>query len=326
MRYRLITYSVVAAVVLGVVSLLWVPMPAAQYGEPGAAAKKAIPRTADGHPDLNGFWLEPTGPGLAFYGKNEVGDAGLTVRAPDGSLFYNHASAAEIGVQRPTGNQPQAAAPRSESELYPPYKPEWMAKVKATKENSMGNLNPDDPMLVCKPLGVPRMGIGSGLHVVQNPQSIAFLYEKAPGLVYRIIYMDGRPHPENVDTSHLGHSVGRWEGDTLVIDTVGLNDDTLLAEIERGGPTVGVMFLHSDQEHVVERITHDGDGLIYQATVEDPVAFTKPWVMRPRRVSRAAKEDFIMPQMCIELDREHILFKNTPGFVNTLEGLTSRGN
>jgi len=306
MKSRLVTYSLVAAVVLGAVSLFLVSMPAAQNGAPGAAAKKAIPRTADGHPDLNGFWLEP-GIGAPFYGDEKVGDVSLLVRAPDGSKFYNHVTAAEIGVQRQAGNQPQAAAPRAESELYPPYKPEWMAKVKATAENSLGNLNPDDPALVCKPLGVPRMGISSGLYVVQNPQSIAFLYEKSPGLVYRIIYMDGRPHPENVDTSHLGHSIGRWEGDTLVVDVVGLNEDTMLGDVARSGPALGMLLLHSDKLHVVERWSRKGDDLFYQATIEDPVALTKPWVIKPISTSIAAKGDFIRPQWCLTLDTGHLV-------------------
>jgi hypothetical protein len=313
MSNRLVRYGGLTLVLgLGLLSFVWVSMRAQNQG--------GIPRTPDGRPDLNGFWLEP-GIGGAFYGDGKVGDASLTVKAPDGSVFYNHVTPAEIGVKRETASQVGSQGPRTLDQILPPYKPEWREKVVKTAEHALGNLHPDDPGLVCKPYGISRGWLGNGLQVVQNPQQIAFLYEKSPGLLFRLVYMDGRPHPENVDSSHLGHSVGRWEGDTLVIDTVGLNDDTILAEIERGGPAVGMMLLHSDQLHTVERIRREGDFLYYDLTVEDPVAFTKPWVMPTKRVHRGAKEDYIMPQMCLELDREHILFKNTPGHVNPLEGL-----
>ena len=61
-----------------------------------------------------------------------------------------------------------------------------------------------------------------------NPAGIAVMYENSPGPVYRVIYTDGRQHPKDLDTSYMGNSIGHWEGDTLVIDTVGLNDETWL--------------------------------------------------------------------------------------------------
>lgn len=134
-------------------------------------------------------------------------------------------------------------------------------------------------MFACKPLGVPRGAVGT-MQVVQTPQVTAFLYELQPGPVFRLIYTDGRAHPkpDDLDTSFLGDSIGHWEGDTLVVDTIGLNDETWL-----GGGFAGPKYarIHSDQEHVIERWTRDGDTLTYEATVEDPVMLTKPWVITP---------------------------------------------
>ena len=72
--------------------------------------------------------------------------------------------------------------------------------------------------------------------------------------MYRIIYMDGREHPKDLDTSYMGNSIGHWEGDTLVIDTIGLNDETWLGRNK-------YQEIHSDKEHVVERWTRTSDVL-----------------------------------------------------------------
>ncbi len=138
------------------------------------------------------------------------------------------------------------------------------------------------------------------MHIVQSPTAIAILYEKNPGTTFRLIYTDGRPHPEGLDTSHMGHSIGHWEGDTLVVDVAGLNDEMWLGG-GHGGPRYAAM--HSDQEHVIERWTREGDVITYEATVEDPVMFTKPWLIRPRRISLSTGgNDYLMPAMCSAFD------------------------
>jgi hypothetical protein len=122
--------------------------------------------------------------------------------------------------------------------------------------------------------------------------------------------MDGRGHPDDFDPSYVGHSIGHWEGDTLVVDVVGLNDDTWL-----GSGTVGPKYamMHSDKMHVVERWTRTGNVVTYEATVDDPVMFTKPWVMTPRQTQLAAPDDYIRPTMCIPFDKTHLVDKeNVP--------------
>jgi hypothetical protein len=157
----------------------------------------------------------------------------------------------------------------------------------------------------CRPLGVPRAGV-NGIHVVQTPQVVAILYEAAPYSTFRLIYTDGRPHPKDLDTSFWGDSIGHWEGGTLVVDVVGLTDETWLG----GGGAVGrAMYtsVHSDKEHVVEKWTRTGDVMLYEATVEDPVALAKPWVITPRRVKHAGADEALVESICTANFKEHFV-------------------
>ena len=86
---------------------------------------------------------------------------------------------------------------------------------------------------------------------------------------FRIIYMDGQPHPKDLQPSYFGHSVGHWEGDTLVIDTVGFNERTWMSRDA---------IPHTEQLHLVERLTRtDFATLKYEVTFDDPGAYTAPW-------------------------------------------------
>jgi hypothetical protein len=107
--------------------------------------------------------------------------------------------------------------------------------------------------------------------------------------------MNGK-HPEDLETSHMGHSVGHWEGDTLVVDVAGLNDDTWLGG---GQGTANLSTIHSDQLHVIERWTRNGDVITYNATVEDPVMFTRPWVIEPRTARLAPPGDYMQAMPCL---------------------------
>jgi hypothetical protein len=307
MKNRFVSYCVVAGLVLGG-GLLW-SCAGPQEGTPqGATPQEATPRTAWDTPDFSGFWYIRTGPGGAFYGAEgrEFGDFGTLIELPDGSKFYNHVGAGEV---RSEANDRQQDSPRREptlDELLPPYKPEWRERVIASAARSMGNVHADDPSLRCVPDGLPRTPFGEGTQIVHGRDSIAVLFEEAQGPFWRIIYLDGRAHPENYDSSPYGHSVGRWEGDTLVIETVGLSDETWLEGVARGGPTEGMALFHSDQMRVVERWTRQGSELLWEATVHDPEALTKPWVMDPIRKPLGAKGDYIMPHGCDARDAQHV--------------------
>jgi len=117
----------------------------------------------------------------------------------------------------------------------------------------------------CLPLIPPNsFGVPYEFQFIQNKDYLVILHE-SPGL-FRIIPLDGEPHTVDPDPSWLGDSVGRWEGDTLVIDTIGFNDKT-----EING------FRHSEDLHLVERLTRVPEGVEYELTVEDANVFAAPW-------------------------------------------------
>jgi hypothetical protein len=262
-----------------------------------SADDKTTPRTPDGHPDFSGFWDDQEG------GGNNLG-----ARVGDGSVLF------DLGgnpAGAPLANQvrtPAGAERTDGATLNPSYKPEFAVKVKEIADQTYGPSTALDPQYNCTPLGVPRSMFRGGLYgatqIVQTPQLIAILFESSQGMVYRLIYMDGRGHPKDLDTSFMGDSVGHWEGDALVVDVVGLNDETWLGG-GQGAPPLAL--IHSDKEHVVERYTRDGDYITYQAVVEDPVMFTKPWVTIPRRSHHAGADDALLESTCVPNDKAHII-------------------
>jgi hypothetical protein len=128
---------------------------------------------------------------------------------------------------------------------------------------------------------------------------VAILFEYQT--IWRVIYLDGRSHPPDIAdyADFMGHSVGRWEGNALVVETVGLNGRTWL-------DTAG--HEHSDKLRVLERFEKDGDSIKWTATFDDPVFFTKPWSIT-RTFSRGKPGDRVMPYTCTENNRdvEHLL-------------------
>src|SRR6185503_2934357 len=137
----------------------------------------------------------------------------------------------------------------------------WALKVTLERESK------DDPEALCLPTGVPRQA-PYPWRILQTPMHIFFLFE---GNIhsYRQIFMDGRPHPKDPDPTWYGHSVGRFEGDTLVIDTVGFNDKFWFDFA--GHP-------HTEKLHTIERYRRPEFGkLLYEVTIDDPGAYTKPF-------------------------------------------------
>ena len=157
---------------------------------------------------------------------------------------------------------------------YPPYNAQWEARyVKKLAENAQGL--PTDPTASCRPGGMPRiMTTPYPMEFVIQPDRVVILHEISSQV--RRIYTDGRKHPapDDLDPTYMGHSIGHWEGDTLVVDTVGVKGDTVYDV--SAAP-------HSDKVHEVERIRRISPTQIEDVmTIEDPVAFTKPWVVTRR--------------------------------------------
>jgi hypothetical protein len=137
---------------------------------------------------------------------------------------------------------------------------------------SRADLHP--PLVRCKPAGGPGFFNAPGFEIVDAPEERRiYLLNIAGPHSWRVIYMDGRPHPagQALQPSFFGHSTGRWDGDTLVVDTVGFNEKQWLAG----------SFPTTDRLHLIERISRPNlRTLIYEATVDDPGAYTAPWTIR----------------------------------------------
>jgi hypothetical protein len=150
----------------------------------------------------------------------------------------------------------------------PSYKPEYAKRVL----ESFNRRGIDDPMARCLPPGVPRvtsMGALFPMQIVQTPKNVILLYEVFH--VFRVIPLDAQ-HPDDLESSYMGDSVGHWEGDTLIVDSIGFNDETWIG---------GTGTIHSDKLHVTERYTRvDYNTIHYEAVVEDPIVLTKPWTTR----------------------------------------------
>ncbi len=163
------------------------------------------------------------------------------------------------------------------------------------------NLQKDDPNLECKPSGLPRAaGTPYPLRIIQTDKDVVFLYEG--GLhTFRIVPTDGRPHDKDAYT-WLGDSVGRYEGDTLVIDVTGFNDQESWLD-SAGHP-------HSDQLHLTERYRRlNSTTMRYTVTIEDPKAYTKPW--STSYIYQQRPNMHIMEYWCTEneRDRKHMVGK-----------------
>lgn len=272
---------------------------------PEAGRKAAIaeaeaaktPRMPDGHPDLNGSWIPPQ----VFC--NDAGkchlaipNAGYTVFIDDKGVL--HAHRIEAGDDAPVaGNSLQTFdldERRDKNPNKPPYKQEYLAKV----ANLNLNANQVDPHVLCHPDG-PREGPPQ--QIVQGPNAAAFLYANGEnGNYWRIIPTDGRKHRDDLDNSYFGDSVAHWEGDTLVVDTVGYNDDSWLG---------GDGWFHSTALHLVEHITRKGNLLTYQATFEDPQVWTKPWVKQPNTLLLDTLPDAQIAEVarCVNEDLHHLV-------------------
>lgn len=128
-----------------------------------------------------------------------------------------------------------------------------------------------EPYTRCKPSGGPRQLMSPyGLEILDSPElQRVYILTISNAMSYRIIYMDGREHPENPSPSYFGHSVGHWEGDTLVVDTIGMNERSWM---NRDG------LPHTERLHLVERFSRpDFDTLEYVVTLDDPGAYMAPW-------------------------------------------------
>jgi hypothetical protein len=170
-----------------------------------------------------------------------------------------------------------------------PYRPEALARKKQNQENWLTS----DPEIKCYLPGVPRATyMPHPFQILQSTKAIFIAYQYAGAV--RDIYLED-PGPAPVD-SWMGQSVGRWDGDTLVVDVTGFNEQTWF---DRSGN------FHSDALHVVERYTRvSPDVISYEATIEDSKVFTRPWKMTMPLYRRQEADAQLMDFKCVEFVEE----------------------
>jgi hypothetical protein len=220
------------------------------------------PRTGDGKPNLNGIW-------------QAVNTAHWDIEA--------HSAAPGLVTALGASNAVPGGLGVVEGEI--PYKPEALAKK---RENAANRLTLD-PEIKCYLPGVPRATyMPYPFQIIQSPKHVMILHEFASAV--RTIYMDN--HKEAPADSWMGWSNGRWEGETLVVDTTGFLDSTWF---DRAGN------FHSDALHVIERFTaRNADTLMYEVTIEDPKVFTRPWKMSMPLYRRLERNAQLMEFRCVE--------------------------
>lgn len=253
------------------------------FAQNAAAADvtSTTPRLPDGHPDLTGTWDYSQGNAGPF-GARHVGGGSICVVACE-----------EVPETPPAAGNVRPPPDR------PTYKPEEVAKVRDLNARQVE----EDPALRCENPGLPR--IGPPDKIVQSPGQIVFLYDDLSGNFFRIIPTDGRSHRADAVPSYLGDAVGRWEDDTLVVETINFNDKTWLTDDGT---------FHTRQLRVVEHVNRDGDGLRWQATAYDPAVLAEPWALRPR-TGTLTDVELVEAPPCVERDLE-IVFDPTTSHDN----------
>jgi hypothetical protein len=225
------------------------------------------PRAADGHPDLNGIWQ--------------------ALNTANWDLQDHAARSGPVTAIGASFSIPAGAGVVEGNDI--PYQP-WAAEKKRQNQENWLTL---DPEIKCYLPGVPRATYQAHpFQIVQSRNTILISYEFASAS--RIVRM-GKV-PEAPIDSWMGWSRGRWEGETLVVDVTGMNDRTWF---DRAGN------FHSEALHVVERYTRTGpDHLWYEATIEDPKVFTRPWKMSMPLYRRVEKNAQLLEYKCVEFVEE----------------------
>jgi len=266
---------------LGVAVLVSKPAPVhGQARDEAGKSPAPLGRLADGQPDVQGIWVAVRGGSVSLtnpisqaqdFEKQNVRLPSRIIDPPDGQVPY----------------QPWAAARRNQQAI--DYA--W-----PTKREHI------DTQHRCLLSGVPRLyTIVPSYKIVQTPGLITFIWSDYHA--YRVIPLDGRPHVASNVKLWMGDGRGRWEGNTLVVDTGNV----------RGARLTYTGDFYSDNAHVAERFTFpNADTMIYEATVTDPTVFTRPWTMRVEH--RRGPDEEVWESACYEgvVDPDEWLIKTAP--------------
>ena len=233
------------------------------------------PRTADGKPDLSGVWEYSRPPGASGPAPATQATSASTELVPLAvrlSQFWN------LGAAFPDGL---------------PFQP-WAAELHRQRVASNSKDNPDAH---CLPLGLMQLHThGQPRKMIQTPGVIVILYEANAGI--RQIFTDGRPQPKDVEPWWFGYSTGKWEGDTLVVETTNLRD---LGWLDVEGSPI------TETGRILERFRRvDYGHLEIEVTIDDPKAYTKPWTVTVHQ--RIMPDTDLIEFICQEnnKDTEHL--------------------
>jgi len=252
------------AVSIGVLLCLVVSSSDAQFGGRGGGggpdpASLPTPRLSNGKPDLTGSWRGAGGgpegvPGGMFRRCSPFQDN--CMEWTNQSADFTFMASSRLDMNKPL------------------YRPEHWDKVQALDMWT----NRDDPVMTCLPLGLPRQGTPTRIFHTEDDLTMFYRGGLDGGGGYnefRMIRFDKQEHTEDdhYAFSYFGVPVASWEGDTLVLDSIGFSDETWLG---RGG------YFHSTEMRIIERFTRTGNEMLYEVTVEDPEVLVEPWVLHPR--------------------------------------------
>ncbi len=236
-------------------------------GQVSGAGAYSVPRLVDGHPDLNGIWQ--------------------AANTAHWNIQDHAASAGPVVALGAAFSVPGGLGVVEGNEL--PYQ-DW---ARTRRDENAAQWLTRDPEIKCYLPGVPRATyMPYPFQIVQSANTMLLAYEFAGAT--RLVSMTGASEPPA--SSWMGFSRGRWDGDTLVVDVSGLNEDTWF---DRAGN------FHSDEMRVVERYTRTGpDTLQYEATITDAKVFTRPWTMRMALHRRGEPRARLVEFKCVEFVEE----------------------
>jgi hypothetical protein len=258
------------------------------------------------------YSLTVAAPGYGLYTEQN-----LVVRAGQTLTFDIHLTDFQLGtlgdgvefqIDRLTAHAtPKGPAPRTRDgkpdltgtwyaqRTVDPGKPEPLPWAQKLLDERAANSFKEAPGAHCLTRGITAAGALFPYEIVQTPARLVMLFEDdIPS--HRTVYLDSRGHPKDPNPDWMGHSIGRWEGDTLVVDTIGFNDKSWLDNV--GHP-------HTDRMHVTERIRRPDLGhLEIEFTIDDPGAYAKPWIMK--RVADLDTRDEIGEYVCTEGERDAV--------------------
>ena len=245
-------------------------------------------RTADGKPNFSGIWQ--TNNEANWDVQAHAARSGAVTQP--GVYPYDYArvpAAPVLALGAAAGVQGSLGVVQDDGQI--PYTPEATMKRQENAEHWIDR----DPELKCYLPGVPRaMYMPYPFQIVQSTNKIQMAYTFSNAA--RTIHLDKVEGPP--DDTWMGHSVGRWEGDTLVVEVTNFNDKTWF---DRAGN------FHSDALHLVERFTPSGpDAIRYEVTIEDPKVFTRPWKMAMPIYRRLEPNIQLLDYQCIEFAEEFL--------------------